>query len=176
MTKKEFTAAQSFIDMGVEVTTTGYAGGDKGHGGYTIVKLANDTGCSHIEAAIDDQYSREVTDLFITVRGDQELDDLIDSLAFALRHLCKATDRRVDIGLHDRSSRFLFYLDALVKSYHRDGNKSLKGISDLARQYNVSSISVPQFFQFGLDDKQYVCGIPFERSNEIYNTIKQRNR
>lgn len=169
------TASQSFLITGVEVSTTGYKGGDAGWGGHTTIKLENKAD-SFIEGAIDGQALCQADNVEISVRGDWELDDLMDSLAFALRHLCKATGRRMDIGMHDRSSRFFFYLDALVKSYHREGNKSLKGISDLARQYNVSSISVPQFFQFGLDNILYTHGISFDKSEEIYTIIKQRNR
>jgi hypothetical protein len=169
------TASQSFLVTGVEVSTTGYKGGDAGWGGHTTIKLKNEAG-SFIEGAIDGLSPRQADTVEISVRGDWELDDLMDSLAFALRHLCKVTGRRVDIGMHDRSSRFFFYLDALAKSYHRDGNKSLKGISDLARQYNISSISVPQFFQFGLNDERYASGMEFNKSEEIYTILKQRNR
>lgn len=169
------TASQSFLVTGVEVSTTGYKGGDAGWGGHTTIKLSNEAG-SFIEGAIDGQSPRQADMVEISVRGDWELDDLMDSLAFALRHLCEATGRRIDIGMHDRSSRFFFYLDTLVKSYHREGNKSLKGISELAKQYNISSISVPQFFQFGLDDESYADGMEFDKSEEIYTILKQRNR
>ena len=169
------TASKSFLITGVEVSTTGYKGGDAGWGGCTTIKLTNKAD-SNIESAINGQKPRQADTVEITVRGDWELDDLMDSLAFALRHLCEVTGRRIDIGMHDRSSRFFFYLDALTKSYHREGNKSLKGISDLAKQYNISSISVPQFFQFGLDDERYADGMEYDKSEEIYTILKQRNR
>lgn len=154
--------------MAVEVSTTGFCGGDSGHGGCTTLKIINDTGSSCIDAAIDGQEPHDVDeDVEITVRGDWELEDLMKSLAFALEHLSQVTGETVYINDHFRLSRFREYLNAVVKSYH-DGNKSLKGISRLAREYKTSHITIPQFFQFDLD---HATCVDLVSAEEIYKEI-----
>ncbi len=168
MKEKTYKASAKFIDMAVEVSTTGFCGGEGGHGGCTTLKIINYTGSSCIEAAIDRQEPYDVDDgVEITVRGDWELEDLMKSLAFALEHLRQVTGEPVLINDHFRLSRFHEYLNVLVKNYH-DGNRSLKGISRLAREYKTSHITIPQFFQFDLD---HATCVDLERTKEIYEEI-----
>ena len=166
--KKISKASAHFLGMNVEISTTGFRNYDEPKlSNITTIKLASDYIAPCLEAAIDGQGRHMVENIEITVRGDWELEGLMNSLAFALGHLSKVTGKTVVINDHYRLSQFCEYLNALIKSYH-DGNKSLKGISRLAREYKTSHITIPQFFQFDLDNAPCV---DLERAYEIYKEV-----
>jgi hypothetical protein len=79
--EKEITGANM---LRVKVGTTGYKGGDGGHGGVTYFEL-RDEGNTAIEAAVE----KEGTAVKIILRGDSELDTFIEALEFAASTLKK---------------------------------------------------------------------------------------
>jgi len=70
----------------VEVGTTGYQGGDTGHGGRTYLRIKDDGGTDmHVMTTNDDA---EHTDEFaIEFGGDAELETLIEALKWAVNVL-----------------------------------------------------------------------------------------
>lgn len=69
----------------VEVGTTGYMGGDTGHGGATYFRL-KDLGSTDMRVKVvgDDKYAEEVT---IEFGGDHELYTFLKALKFAVKVL-----------------------------------------------------------------------------------------
>ena len=74
-----------FNVLGVSVTTTGYKGGDSGHGGRTYLSLEN-LGSTDIDARITTNRDGNLK-VEIMLGGDSELDSLIDSLRWAADRL-----------------------------------------------------------------------------------------
>jgi hypothetical protein len=75
--KKEITNA---CIMNVAVGTTGYCGGDGGHGGVSVVDLSCDGGDLQIDKIGDSKFR-------IGVTGDAELSNLIKAFEFASKTL-----------------------------------------------------------------------------------------
>ena len=72
-----------YCQLGVRVGTTGFCGGDAGHGGRTVFEL-NDLTCGgDIDFEVLDHGARFRCEL----RGDAELRTFRDALAFALARL-----------------------------------------------------------------------------------------
>ena len=98
---KENTATRIFNDMCVlraTVSTTGYCGGDSGHGGHTEIVL-DDLGGTDIQASFSadfDDTPRGDADRRVTIKlgGDAELRVIIQALRFsadALEALCRVS-------------------------------------------------------------------------------------
>ena len=67
--------------LSVEVGTTGYMGGDTGHGGRTFIRI-NDEGGTDISAkVIEDRYG-DTMGIEIALGGDAELSTMIEALKF----------------------------------------------------------------------------------------------
>ena len=91
--KEEFTSANI---LSVEVGTTGYCGGDSGHGGRTYLRI-HDEGSTDMrckvhgyfvdkesgEAGYDDQFTEDAQDIEITLGGDCEMETFIAALQYA---------------------------------------------------------------------------------------------
>ena len=72
--------------LSAAVQTTGYMGGDTGHGCRSEVVLVNHGGCDlHVE--IEGPYTIRPDKIVIKVGGDAELDVLADALEWAGRRL-----------------------------------------------------------------------------------------
>lgn len=80
-TKKDWNEAGTFNTLGITVATTGYMGGDSGHGGRTYLSI-EDLDCSDLDArvVVSDTGSTKVE---LMLGGDSELDSLIESLRWA---------------------------------------------------------------------------------------------
>ena len=77
----------------VTAGTTGYCGGDSGHGGESFIKLNMEGG--DLSASIDGRTTeRGITDLVISVGGDWELDALIEGFRYAAETLTAIKDMR----------------------------------------------------------------------------------
>ena len=85
MHKREFCDA---MILNAEVGTTGFCGGDGGHGGHTIIKLECNNGGIYYEYKNDDS-------LMIDIYGDAELRTIIKALRFILETLEKKTKQGV---------------------------------------------------------------------------------
>ena len=91
--KKEFIRENILF---VEVGTTGYRGGDTGHGGRTYLKL-QDMSSTDMRVRIDGEnwvHMMSSHPLEIAFGGDAELDTLIDALDFAVDTLKKQRSLR----------------------------------------------------------------------------------
>lgn len=155
----------------VEVGTTGYKGGDSGHGGRTYFRVkdgsSTDIRCTPMEN------KRGVE---IILGGDAELDTFIEALEFAVFVLKwqKRGFREDDMKLSDkerRQMRFRSYLFKLIRLYHDTGK--LSGMSSLCREHKVSGITQAQFFEMGLH-KAAAAGdflLSDELSDAIYEYI-----
>ena len=82
--------SDSFVgicNFGVSVGSTGYKGGDAGHGGKTFVTF-QDLGSVSMMVSVDNsEYLRDAEKITIAFEGDAELTNLINSLRFALDQL-----------------------------------------------------------------------------------------
>lgn len=80
--------------LSVEAGTTGYMGGDSGHGGRTYFRIA-DEGCTDMRVrATEDKYGSQSVEVILG--GDTELGTIITALKFIIRTL---EDQRNEI--HD---------------------------------------------------------------------------
>jgi len=79
---KENSATRTFYSaciLRATVSTTGYRGGDSGHGGRTEI-VFEDLGGTDIEATFNENPEKRLT---IRLGGDAELDVIIDALRFS---------------------------------------------------------------------------------------------
>lgn len=82
--KKMFTGCNMFE---VEVGTTGYQGGDSGHGCRTFISFSDAGGTDMSVEKIDEEYGNG--SVILTFGGDSELSQLIKALKFVRKHLKK---------------------------------------------------------------------------------------
>lgn len=86
-TRKDHASIQSCNCLDVDVATTGYCGGDSGHGGRTYLKLM-DADCSDIDFRVsEDKYGRKSVEMMLG--GDTELETFIEALRWAADSLEK---------------------------------------------------------------------------------------
>ena len=139
----------------VEAGTTGYKGGDSGHGGRTYFRL-KDLASTDLTVSVRDADGtiREFNtgEVALMFGGDSELDTFIDALDFTLNVL---NAQRYGVtkkltNLEKRQRSFREYLSEVVDLYRKTG--SLKGMSDIQRKHKVSSITKQQFFEKGLHE------------------------
>ena len=90
------TAQRTFTDFNIltcEIGTTGFMGGDAGHGGKTYVKITDDGATCWSITIIDDKGRKIVIDqprsIIITVLGDAELRTLTECLQWAGKEMKK---------------------------------------------------------------------------------------
>lgn len=80
----------------VEAGTTGYCGGDSGHGGRTYFRIKN-VGCSDMRVrAIRRPYQDEADELEVILGGDCELETMIRALKFITKVLEEETQEVYD--------------------------------------------------------------------------------
>jgi hypothetical protein len=84
----EFTSANI---LGVNVYSTGYRGGDSGHGGKTEITLTN-VASTDMQVEITDESGKKISveyleSVKLVFSGDTELDTLVASLKFVLSTL-----------------------------------------------------------------------------------------
>lgn len=79
----------------VTVATTGYRGGDAGHGGRSVVRI-NDLGGTAIKARIIPESVHGNGGIELMLGGDCELITLIDGLRFAADALEELSDKSSD--------------------------------------------------------------------------------
>ena len=71
--------------LSVEAGTTGYKGGDSGHGGRTYFRI-KDEGCTDMKVCVtEDRFGAESFEVFLG--GDTELDTIITALKFIVAAL-----------------------------------------------------------------------------------------
>lgn len=167
--KKQIDSANS---IEVEVGTTGYMGGDSGHGGRTYLRIKDVTSTDltcRLPSGAEHHGGVE-----LLLGGDSELDTLIEALRFGVDVLSGEYERRQQMqltGKQKREQRFFEYLNDVVRLYHNTGK--LKDISKLQKKHNVSSISQQLFFEIGLhktpNSEDFT--LPKEFCDTVYNYI-----
>lgn len=167
--KKQIDSANS---IEVEVGTTGYMGGDSGHGGRTYLRIKDVTSTDltcRLPSGAEHHGGVE-----LLLGGDSELDTLIEALRFGVDVLSGEYERRQQMqltGKQKREQRFFEYLNDVVRLYHNTGK--LKDISKLQKKHNVSSISQQLFFEIGLhktpNSEDFM--LPKEFCDTVYNYI-----
>ena len=152
-TSKEIISA-NILD--VEVGTTGYCGGDTGHGGRTYLRISNvastDLRC-RIKAKgefYDFGECMGADQIEIMLGGDCELGTFIEALEFAVEALRSSMTPKSMTPQEKKQDDFRHYLSKLVALYRKTGK--LNGMSDCKKNYHCSGITKIQFFELGLHD------------------------
>ena len=84
---------ESFAMMEIEAGTTGYKGGDSGHGGRTYFSI-RDMGGTDISPKIIKSKDHEDIGIEITLGGDSELSSVIEALKFITQVLEEESNGR----------------------------------------------------------------------------------
>ena len=140
----------------VEVGTTGYMGGDTGHGGRTFFRI-KDLASTDMRLAFRDNgkyfNSRYLNDLELTFGGDCELDTFCEALRIGYNVLSQHSDGSLiddfmPSPLEQRQERFALYINELCEHYRKRG--SLKGMSDIRNKHHITGLTQQQFFECDL--------------------------
>jgi hypothetical protein len=151
--KKEIVSANI---LEVEVGTTGYMGGDTGHGGRTFFRI-KDLASTDMRLAFRDNgkyyKSRYLNDLELIFGGDCELDTFCEALRIGYNVLSQhSTGTLIDdfmpSPLEQRQERFALYINELCEHYRKRG--SLKGMSDIRNKHHITGLTQQQFFECDL--------------------------
>lgn len=142
----------------VEAGTTGYCGGDTGHGGRTYFRVS-DLASTDMRCRIysgGKQYELgHVSEIEIMFGGDSEMDTFCEALRFGVEVIgehasgsafCKPSHREC------QQLNFALYINDLCELYRKIG--SLKGKSKLREKYHVTDISIQDFFECELHKAQ----------------------
>lgn len=131
----------------VEVGTTGYCGGDTGHGGRTYFKL-KDLGCTDMRLRIE-QTGNHADEIEIILGGDCEMETFVEALEFAAENLRERMHRKETDGRTLKQIAFANYLGDVMKLYAE--TNSLRGMSGIRAKYQVSGLTKEQFYELGLN-------------------------
>lgn len=151
--KKEIVSANI---LEVEVGTTGYMGGDTGHGGRTFFRIKN-VSSTDMRLAFSDNgkyfNSRYLNDLELTFGGDCELDTFCEALRIGYNVLSQHSDGSLiddfmPSPLEQRQERFALYINELCEHYRKRG--SLKGMGDIRNKHHITGLTQQQFFECDL--------------------------
>ena len=151
--KKEIVSANI---LEVEVGTTGYMGGDTGHGGRTFFRI-KDLASTDMRLAFRDNgkyfKSRYLNDLELTFGGDCELDTFCEALRIGYNVLSQHSDGSLiddfmPSPLERRQERFALYINELCEHYRKCS--SLKGMSDIRNKHHITGLTQQQFFECDL--------------------------
>lgn len=161
--------------LGVEVGTTGFCGGDSGHGSRTYLSFTNDAS-TDMHAVIDgEMHTPKSVELLFG--GDCELTTLIQSLEFALKTLKEQANVKTEINSKEhRQALFFEYLGDLLHLYAMTGK--LSGMSKIQEKYNVTALTQAQFFMLGLhqavNDKNFYLTEDF--ANAVYEYVLDKSK
>lgn len=137
----------------VEVGTTGYCGGDSGHGGRTYFRIKNVTSTDmsvRINKSSEFDWMNNLQEFELMFGGDCELDTFIEALEFAADTLRQRLISAPMSPQEKKQDDFRHYLSDLVALYRKTGK--LNGMSDCKKNYHCSGITKVQFFEVGLHD------------------------
>lgn len=144
----------------VEVGTTGYRGGDSGHGGRTFIRIKDDAstdmrckvnGYDQDEHRYKDVEFSDAYCIELVFGGDCELDTVIAGLEFAADTLRKQTGGTYTMTAKEKQKdAFWWYLDEVIMLYRKTGK--LAGMSAIQKKHHVSAITQAQFFECGLNE------------------------
>lgn len=166
----------------IEVGTTGFCGGDSGHGCRTYLRI-KDLASTDMRVNVDGEsaFCKECNQIEIVMGGDCELETLVDALRFAIETL--EHQGAHGVTMFERSNKeikqdaFRDYLYELIHLYAR--TKSLRGMTEIRNKYKIAGLTKIQFFEFNLNeaarDKNFF--IDKDLSNKMYDFItRSENR
>lgn len=168
--KTDFTSC-NIID--VEVGTTGYQGGDTGHGGRTYFSI-DDCASTDMRCRLWNNGKMYEFDnvgrIDLMFGGDSELDTFYEALKFAIEVLGRETSGISEYEpqlspLEQRQMIFAAYLNEVCDHYRKNGNK-LRGFSELQKRHRITPITTQQFFECELH--RVVGYIPQDFCNRVY--------
>ncbi len=165
----------------VEAGTTGYCGGDSGHGGRTVLRIkdesSTDMRCRLRDSGKEYEYDY-LNQIDLILGGDSEMETLIEALEFAVDTLKKQIDGKYNMTNKERRQEmFRLYLSELVSLYRRSGK--LSGMSSLQKKYRVSAITQAQFFECGLNEAaKDITGLGLDKdfANKVYDYILDKTK
>lgn len=137
----------------VEVGTTGYCGGDSGHGGRTYFRIKNVSGTDmsvRINKSVEYDWMSNLQEIELMFGGDCELDTFIEALEFAIDTIKQRLISAPMTPQEKKQDDFRHYLSDLVALYRKTGK--LNGMSDCKKNYHCSGITKIQFFEVGLHE------------------------
>ena len=108
----------------VEVGTTGYCGGDSGHGGRTYFRIKNVSSTDmsvRINKSAEYDWMNNLQEVELMFGGDCELDTFIEALEFAAETL---KQRLISVPMTPQEKKqddFRHYLSDLVALYRKTG-------------------------------------------------------
>jgi hypothetical protein len=142
---KEFTVV---CILRATVLTTGYCGGDSGHGGRTEI-VVEDLGSTDIEASFSEAGGKRVT---LRLGGDAELRVIIDSLRFVaemLENLADPEKAKTNAKLADMAESFQAIVERATGAERFDNLKNtlvmlMYKVQELEKKSNWASRHVEQ--------------------------------
>lgn len=163
--------------LDVEVGTTGYCGGDTGHGGRTYLRISNvastDMRCRVKSNGMLHCFDgcMDADQIEIMFGGDCELSTFIEALEFAANALRSSMEPKSMTPQEKKHDDFRHYLSELVALYRKTGK--LNGMSDCKKNYHCSGITKIQFFELGLHDaaKDNVEMLDADFCKKVYDFI-----
>lgn len=184
---KEFETLKCEFDscniLEVEVGTTGYMGGDTGHGGRTYLRIkdlaSTDLRCRVISEGRMNRFDKaaEVSQIEVILGGDTEMETFIEALDFAVKTLKQQAGGYFTRSYKERKQNaFRWYLCDLIMLYSNTGD--LKGMSVYQRKHRVTAITKTQFFEFGLDEaaKEKRFFLDEDYCNKVYEYVLDRTK
>ena len=162
----------------VEVGTTGYMGGDTGHGGRTYMRISDDAStdmrCKVVANGETHEFDNacQTNEIEIMFGGDCEMETFIQALEFAADTLRIQSLGQRQLTPKERKQRdFKSYIEELIKLYA--DTKKLKGMGDIQRRHHVSNITQADFFECGLNEaaRDGVFVLDLDFSNKVYEYI-----
>lgn len=167
-THKEQITSCNIIE--VEVGTTGYMGGDTGHGGRTFFRI-HDLASTDMRCRLFDNGKEYEFDNIGLVElmfgGDTELDTFCEALRIGYEVLSKEAMPMEDYmpsPLEMRQERFALYINELCEHYRKTGG--LKGMGDIRTKHHITGLTQQQFFECDLHHANGYVSQSF--CNEVY--------
>lgn len=163
----------------VEAGTTGFMGGDTGHGGRTYLRITDEASTDMDCRVVDNgeeynfDYPRQIE---IMLGGDCEMETFIEALEFAVQTLkSQSLGQRQLTAKEKKQMDFKSYLEDLIKLY--TDTKKLKGMGEIQRQHHVSNITQADFFECGLNEaaRDGVTTLDLSFTNAIYDYILSKD-
>lgn len=168
----------------VEVGTTGYMGGDTGHGGRTYFRISDeastDMRCNVVSEGEIHQFDNTcgANQIEVMFGGDCEMETFIEALEFAAETLRNQSFGQPAQELTPKEKKqrdFKSYLEDLIKLYAE--TKKLKGMGEIQKQHHVSNITQADFFECGLNEaaRDGVLTLDLSFTNAIYDYILSKD-
>lgn len=161
----------------VEVGTTGYMGGDTGHGGRTYLRISDDAStdmrCRVISNGTQFKFDNpcDASQIEIIFGGDTELETFAEALRFAADVLDEKRKSPNNLTRKEKQKQnFCFYLNSVCEYYRETGK--LKGLNKFRSMFGVSGITIQQFFELELNKVKE--RLPQEFCDKVYEYILDR--